>query len=264
MAVIEASTRNAIRILTISNERKRNALEGGMSLELLNQFNAADDDPAIRVVVVTGAGDIAFSSGHDLKDISSGAHAESGLGETPMLRPLSMKKPVIAAVNGHCYAAALILAMSCDLRVASENASFGSPGARLGMLPEGGQIGRLPMLMSRSAALQLMLTCAPLGGADALRAGFVCQLVPRGEALAAALELAEVIANNSPAVVSAVKRGVLIGETRGPAEAERFEQEAARFLENQPDALEGVEAFFHKRAPVFANPALTPLPRNER
>ena len=73
-----------------------------------------------------------------------------------MLRPLSMKKPVIAAVNGHCYAAALILAMSCDLRVVSENATFGSPGARLGMLPEGGQIGRLPMLMSRSAALELM------------------------------------------------------------------------------------------------------------
>jgi enoyl-CoA hydratase len=127
MPAIEASTRGAIRILMISNEPKRNAFEGPMARDLLNQFDAADQDPDIRVVVVTGAGDIAFSSGHDLKDISSGAHAASGLGEKPVMRPMTMRKPVIAAVNGHCHAAGLILAMSCDLRVASENAAFGSP-----------------------------------------------------------------------------------------------------------------------------------------
>jgi len=257
MPAIEASSRNAIRVLTISNEPKRNALEGGMARYLLNQFDAAEHDPQIRVVVVTGAGDIAFSSGHDLKDISSGAHAASGLGEKPVMRPLTMRKPVIAAVNGHCHAAGLILAMSCDLRVASENAAFGSPGAKLGMLPEGGQIGRLPLLMSRSAALQLMLSCVPLSGADAYRAGFACKLVRQGEALEAALEIASVIAANSPAVVSAVKRGVLMGETRDLAEVERFEDEMARFLETQPDAREGVEAFFRKRAPVFANLAFS-------
>lgn len=255
MPAIEVSNRNAIRVLTISNESKRNAMEGGMSRDLLDQFDAADKDPSVRVIVVTGAGDVAFSSGHDLKDISSGAHAESGLGETPVLRPLTMNKPVIAAVNGHCYAAALILAMSCDLRVASQNASFGSPGARLGMLPEGGQIGRLPLLMSRSAALQLMLTCAPLSGTEAYEAGFVCRVVPQGSALPAALEIASMIAGNSPAVVSAVKRGVLMAETHDLAEVARYENETARFLEAQADAREGVEAFFHKRTPVFSSVA---------
>ena len=253
MPEIQATTQDRIRILTISNEAKRNAMEGTMPAELLRLFDAADADSSIRVVVVTGAGDVAFSSGHDLKDIASGAFARTGLGETPVLRPLSMKKPVVAAVNGHCYAAALILAMSCDLRVVSENATFGSPGVRLGMLPEGGQIGRLPLLMSRAAALELMLTGAPLRAREAFVAGFACRLVPSGQALASALVLAAEIAKNSPAVVSAVKRGVLFGEQHGVAKAEGFERENARLLETQPDAVEGVEAFFHKRQPVFAD-----------
>lgn len=251
MPMIHVTTQGAIRILTIANEAKRNAFEGTMSTDILRCFDDAEADAAIRVVIVTGAGDLAFSSGHALQDIASGAHAQSGLGETPMLRPLSMSKPVIAAVNGPCYAAALILAMSCDLRVASDNATFGSPGTRLGMLPEGGQIGRLPTLMSRSAALELMLTATPLSAHDAYRAGFVSRLVPPGAALASALELATTIAANAPAVVSAVKCGVLIGEADGVVAAERFEQEHARRLETQADAREGVAAFFEKRAPAF-------------
>ncbi|BDB30673.1 putative enoyl-CoA hydratase/isomerase [Cupriavidus sp. TA19] len=255
MPQIKSETRDHIRILTISNEPKRNAMEGSMAADLLAQFEACETDARVRAVVVTGGGQVAFCSGHDLAEISSGTHAASGLGETPMLRPMSMKKPVIAAVNGHCYAAALILAMSCDFRIASKNAMFGSPGARLGMLPEGGQIGRLPLLMSRSAALRLMLTGKPLSAADAYQAGFVGALVEPGEALNVAIDLAIEIAANAPAVVSAVKRGVLIGEGQGVAAAEDFEQKIARELEVMPDAVEGVRAFFEKRAPVFTGAA---------
>jgi enoyl-CoA hydratase/carnithine racemase len=255
MPNILSETRGHIRVLTISNEAKRNALEGHMAAELLAQFDACEADNAIRAVVVTGAGEIAFCSGHDLKEISSGAYAATGLGEAPVLRPLTMKKPVIAAINGHCYAAALILAMSCDFRVASRNAAFGSPGVRLGMLPEGGQIGRLPLLMSRTAALELMLTGKPLAAEEAWRAGFVSELTEPGEALAGALKLAQSIAVNAPAVVSAVKRGVLLGEADGVASAEHYEQTVARQLEVEPDAIEGVKAFFEKRAPVFTGVA---------
>ncbi|WP_050470236.1 enoyl-CoA hydratase/isomerase family protein [Herbaspirillum chlorophenolicum] len=255
MPDIQSDTRGHIRVLTISNEAKRNALEGNMAADLLAHFDACEEDSNIRAVIVTGAGDVAFSSGHNLKEISSGEYAATGLGEAPVLRPLTMKKPVIAAVNGHCYAAALILAMSCDFRIASRNAAFGSPGVRLGMLPEGGQIGRLPLLMSRSAALELMLTGKPLSASEAWRAGFVSALTEPGQALAVALELAVVIAGNAPAVVSAVKRGVLLGEIDGVASAERFEQTVARQLEVLPDASEGVKAFFEKRAPVFTGVA---------
>ncbi|WP_250463705.1 MULTISPECIES: enoyl-CoA hydratase/isomerase family protein [unclassified Caballeronia] len=253
MGEIRATTLEAIRILTISNERKRNAFGGQMSADLLRQFESADADPAIRAVVVTGAGDIAFSSGHDLNDLPTGTEANGGADEEPVLKPMSMRKPVIAAVNGHCYAAALMLAMSCDLRVASENATFGSPGARLGMLPEGGQLGRLPLLMGRSAALELMLTGAPLGAADAFRCGFVSRLVPQGQALDAALSLAQLIAANAPAVVSAIKQGVLVAEETGVTGAAAFEQRTARVLEKEADAVEGVKAFLEKRKPVFTN-----------
>ncbi|MDR5798104.1 enoyl-CoA hydratase/isomerase family protein [Caballeronia sp. LZ008] len=254
MPEIKAATHDAIRILTISNERKRNAFAGSMSDDLLTLFGQADADPAIRAVIVTGDGDIAFSSGHDLNDLATGADA-AGTDEGPMLKPMSMKKPVIAAVNGHCYAAALILAMSCDLRVASENATFGSPGARLGMLPEGGQIGRLPLLMGRSAALELMLTSAPLSAADAFRCGFVSRVVPPGQALEAALSLARAITSNAPAVVSAIKKGVLLAETSGVPGAQAFEHRTARVLEREADAVEGVKAFLEKRKPIFTNVA---------
>ncbi|CAO3363584.1 enoyl-CoA hydratase/isomerase family protein [Azospirillum palustre] len=251
MPEISTRTEGAIRILTISNERKRNAFEGSMAADFLRLLNEAESDDAVRVIVVTGAGDIAFSSGHDLNEIASGAHAETNLGEEPFLRPRSMHKPVIAAVNGHCYAAALIFAVNCDLRVASRNASFGSPGARLGMLPEGGQIGRLPRLMTSARALELMLTANPLSADEAYRTGFINRLAEKGKALSEALALAGDIARNSPSVVAAIKAGVILGEVEGVEAATAYEATVARRLEKEADAHEGVSAFLEKRPPVF-------------
>ena len=243
---------DAVLTLTICNERKRNAFEGSMAGDLLRNLNDAETDRTIRAVVITGAGDIAFSSGHDLKEIATGAYAATNLGEAPFLRPLEMTKPVIAAVNGHCYAAALILAMSCDLRVASTNATFGSPGARLGMLPEGGQLGRLPRLMSASRALELMLTAEPMPAAEAYRTGFVSRLVDPGMALKEALGLARAIAENAPSVVAAIKTGVLLGESQGLEACNAYEARVARHLETAVEAREGIEAFFQTRPPAFA------------
>ena len=251
MPELNIRTEGRIRVVTISNEKKRNAFEGSMAADLLRSLDDADNDNDIRAIVITGEGDIAFSSGHDLNEIASGAHAATGIGEAPFLRPLTMSKPVIAAVNGHCYAAALILAISCDLRVASRNATFGSPGARLGMLPEGGQLGRMPRLMSSARALELMLTAEPMSAEDAYRTNFVSRLVPNGEALNVAMMLAEAIAKNSPSVVAAIKTGYMIGQSEGIAAAESFEQKTARRLEREADAHEGVAAFFDKRAPNF-------------
>ncbi|SPU51288.1 enoyl-CoA hydratase/isomerase family protein [Bordetella trematum] len=244
-------TQDAVRILTIANERIHNAFGAGMAQALLDELDEADRDPAIRVVVVTGAGSAAFSTGHDLREIESGAYLETDLGEAPFLRPLTMDKPVIAAVNGHCYAAAFILALSCDIRVASENAEFGSPGARLGMLPEGGQLSRLPTLLPRAAALEMMMTAAPLTAQAACRLGFVSQVVPRGQALAAGLALAHKIAANAPAVITAIKKGVQASDPTDYDAALEYEFREARRLEQRADAKEGVRAFFEKRAPLF-------------
>lgn len=248
---IQQETRGAVRILTIANERLHNAFGEGMAETLLAEFDKADTDPAIRAIVVTGAGDAAFSTGHDLKEIESGAYLETGLGEAPFLRPLQMSKPVIAAVNGHCYAAAFILALSCDIRVASENAAFGSPGARLGMLPEGGQLSRLPTLMPRSIAMEMMATAEPLSAQDAYRLGFVSRVVPVGQALNAALTIADKISGNAPAVITSIKKGLQESDPVDYAAAEAYEYSEARRLEKRADAKEGVRAFLEKRSAVF-------------
>jgi enoyl-CoA hydratase/carnithine racemase len=253
MGQIRVGTRGAVRIVTICNERIRNAFSEAMSAALLRAFDEAEADPRIRVVVVTGEGDQAFSSGHDLNELASGQHARSAVGEAPFVRPLTMNKPVIAAVNGHCWAAGFMLALSCDIRVASENAVFGSPGARLGILPEGGQLYRLPQLIAPARALELMLTAEPMTAADALRFHLVSRLVPMGQAVAEALALAEVIAARSPAVVQAVKAGVNLGLREGSLKAEDYEADTARALHLGADAKEGIAAFLEKRAPRFGD-----------
>lgn len=255
MGEIREESRDAIRILTISNERIRNAFDEAMSVALLAAFDKAESDPDIRVVVVTGAGELAFSSGHDLNELASGAHAQSAVGEAPFVRPLTMRKPVIAAINGHCWAAGFMLALSCDLRIASANAVFGSPGARLGILPEGGQLYRLPQMIAPARALEMMLTATPMSAADAASCDLVSRLVPTGEALAEAVALAEVIASRSPAVVQAIKAGFNLGLREGSLRAERYEAETARILHEGADAREGIAAFLEKRPPRFANAA---------
>ncbi|BAN26708.1 enoyl-CoA hydratase/isomerase family protein [Caballeronia insecticola] len=255
MGEIRVETRDAIRVLTICNERIRNAFDEAMSVALLDAFDQAEADARIRVVIVTGAGDLAFSSGHDLNELASGAHARSTVGEAPFVRPLTMRKPVIAAINGHCWAAGFMLALSCDLRVASENAVFGSPGARLGILPEGGQLYRLPQLIAPARALEMMMTAEPMSAAQAARFDLVSRLVPPGRALDEAIELAQVIAQRSPAVVQAVKSGVNLGLRDGTCTAERYEADMARTLHQGADAREGIAAFLEKRAPRFADVA---------
>lgn len=253
MYEIQVQTQGAVRILTIRNERIRNAFSGSMAEDLLAAFDAADADNSVRVVVVTGAGDLAFSSGHDLNELASGEHAQSTVGEAPFVRPLTMQKPVIAAVNGHCWAAGFMLALSCDLRIASENAVFGSPGARLGILPEGGQLYRLPQLISPARALTMMLTAEPMDAGEAARCDLVSRLVPQGQALSAALELALTIAQRSPAVVRAVKVGMNLGLWEGCEKAARYEAQTALALHRGPDAREGIAAFLEKRAPRFSD-----------
>jgi enoyl-CoA hydratase len=252
MGGILITQKEAICIITISNEEKRNAVTHKMATELLAAFNNADGNTKVRVVIVTGEGDIAFSSGHDLNEPLSLENVNDD-GERAFTRPLEMRKPVIAAVNGYCYAAGFILALACDLRIASENAIFASPGAKLGMLPTGGQIARLPQLISQARALELMFTSQPITANKAYEWGLLNQVVPQRQSLSAALQMAEVIAANSPVVISAVKKGVADAQGLRLAKANRYERTMSLRLMNNDDAKEGVKAFFEKRQPRFAD-----------
>jgi enoyl-CoA hydratase/carnithine racemase len=260
MAGIVVETRGAVRIAVIDNQPVRNAFTGQMALDLKAAFDEAEDDPAVRCVVVTGAGDRAFSSGHDLAEVL--AHPENAsdpVANAAFVRPTTMTTPVLAAVNGAAYAAGFILALSCDLRIASNEAVFAAAGARIGLLPVGGQLSRLVQLSSYPVAFELTATAAPMGAQRAHQVGLVSRVADPGRTLDVALEVAETIAGNSPAVVRSVKAGLRRTLTDGLDAGLRYEQEQAAVLRALPDGAEGVQAFLDRRPPVYP-PAPADLP----
>ena len=172
----------AVRVLRLDNEAKRNAFSGSMADDLLRLLQEADATPGVRCVVVTGAGDKAFSSGHDLTEVLGDSEAAVGPdANRAFIHPSKMAKPVIAAVNGPAYAGGFILALSCDLRVASRNATFCVAGVRIGLLPVGGQLSRLLGVMPHARALEMALTAAPMTAEEAHGLGFVNRLVEERE-----------------------------------------------------------------------------------
>lgn len=252
MGTIEADRRDATLVLKIVNEAKRNAFTHTMTHDLGERLREAEADRAIRCVVITGAGDIAFSSGHDLREMLAARNSASDrTANDPFVLPARMSTPTIAAINGYAYAAGFILALNCDLRVCSENASFAAPGARIGLLPVAGQISRLPHLLPRPIAHELLITCREMKADEAHRLGFVNQVVPVGQCLDAAMALAARIAANSFDVVSAIKTGLEFMNDSDVGPAGEFEWQESRRLQAGPHAEEGVRAFLEKRQPNF-------------
>lgn len=244
MGSILTEQHGKVLVVTIANEGKRNALNTAMERPFLDALTGADTDDGINAVVITGAGDIAFCSGHDLSEV--GKPGVTFMRPDPMGHPDLMRKPVIAAVNGHCHAAGLMMALCCDLRIASENAVFGQPGARIGQLPVGGQIWRLAQATSPIRAMDMMLTARHLSASEALEWGLVNKVVKEGEARSAALELAQVIANNSPRGVQCIKEGFKLYGREGRDAFTAWEQTTMRVLMNTPERIEASAAFFNK------------------
>ncbi|MEW5888286.1 MAG: enoyl-CoA hydratase/isomerase family protein [Pseudomonadota bacterium] len=253
MARIEEARDGAVVVLTIANEAKRNAFSHAMTAALGERLRAAEADRSVKCVILTGAGDVAFSSGHDLQEmLADRDHASDPELNGAFLLPAKMTTPTIAAVNGYAFAAGFILALSCDMRVCAENASFAAPGARIGLLPIGGQLSRLPMLMPRAIAYEMLTTCREMKADEAARIGFANRVVPRGGALEAALEIAAQLARNSAAVVREIKRGLETFAHQGAAAAAAFEWQVGKKLQGEYDAEEGMKAFLEKRSPRFA------------
>lgn len=204
---VRASDRGAVRVLTIDNPSKRNAFSGDMAPELLGELDRADADPAVRAIVVTGA-EGCFSSGHDLQEVLEKPETDSGpAANAAFSRPSEILTPVIAAIDGPAYAAGFILALNCDLRIASPGARFCGVGAAIGLVPVGGQLSRLLDLVDYPVAFRWLATAAPFGADEARRHGFVTE-VEGPEAFETAIKNAEAIAAVSPAVVAAVKAGL--------------------------------------------------------
>ena len=249
--------RDHVLIVTMNRPAVRNALSGPMMTLMRQAWDQVDGDPGIRVCVLTGAGG-AFCSGADLKAMTSshpGDAFRNGELDLSVLEPLlkgrRLTKPLIAAVEGPAIAGGTEILQATDIRVAGESARFGISEARWGLFPLGGSAVRLPRQVPYTVAAELLLTGRHLSAAEAREIGLIGHVVPDGQALAKALELADMIAANGPVAVRAILR--TIRETEGMAENEAFRLEsrigAAVFASE--DAKEGPRAFTEKRRPEF-------------
>jgi crotonobetainyl-CoA hydratase len=246
-----------VLLVSLNRPEARNAVNGPLTLALGTALEEADEDPEIRAVVLTGAGNASFCAGADLKAISRGetlnppgteAWGFAGVVNHPI------SKPVIAAVNGTAFGGGTELVLACDLAVAAETATFGLPEVRRGLIAAAGGLVRLPEQLPRKVAMKMILTGAPIDAATALRWGLVNDVVPADRLLETALGLAHQIAANAPLAVQASKRvaqGIRDGVV--PAEADAFEANNREMitLMGTEDAIEGPMAFAEKRDPVW-------------
>jgi enoyl-CoA hydratase len=249
--------RGHVLVVTMNRPQARNALSGPM-MELMRQaWDTADSDPEIRVCVLTGAGG-AFCAGADLKAMTSshpGDRFQGGDLDVSVIEPLlkgrRLTKPLIAAVEGPAVAGGTEILQACDIRVAGASARFGVSEARWGLFPLGGSAVRLPRQIPYTVAADLLLTGRHITAAEALSIGLIGHVVPDGQALEAALEIAAAIAANGPVAVRAILR--VIRETEGMAENEAFTLEAkvGMAVFASEDAKEGPRAFAEKRQPRF-------------
>lgn len=250
-------------VLTVTLDRPmaRNAINAEMREALIEIWTEFRDSDEARVGILTGAGDQSFCAGADLKEIGDYYRAltpierrEMGI-RTPGLgaitRNFDPRKPIIAAINGHCLAGGLELALACDIRIAAEHATFGLPEVTRGILPGAGGTQRLPRSLPQGVALEMILTGAPIDSNSALRWGLVSHVVAKTELLGEATRIAELIAANGPLAVRAARDAVYQGSTMPLNEALSLEQYHAEPLRLSEDAREGVQAFIEKRPANF-------------
>ncbi len=245
---IEEDDAGPVRILTISNEAKRNAFSAQMAPRLHELMLKADADPTVRCIVVTGRGTTSFSAGHDLAEVLEHPETASDpAANAAFTLPPTIGTPVIGAVNGHAYAAGFILALNCDVRVAGINAQFCAVGSRIGLVPVGGQLSRLLQVVTFPVAFKMLATGMPMQAEEALACQLVTELCEPEETLDRALALGHQISETSPAAVRAIKTGLRASMRDGTAAGQRLEPLLAAVVRDLPDGEEGVASFLAKR-----------------
>jgi enoyl-CoA hydratase len=244
----------AVATVVIDRPEKRNALSAQVRAELVAALDQLEQDPDIRVVVITGAGEKAFVAGADIAEFAS---------RTPIEQRAAMEgrrlfdvvaaypKPTIAALNGVALGGGCELALACDIRIAARSARLGQPEVNLGLLPGGGGTQRLPRLVGLGRALRLILTGAIIGAEEAERIGLVDEVVDDDQLVGRAQELALGIARHSPLTLRLIKQAVRAAAEMPLAAGLELERELFITAFSSDDRREGVTAFLEKRAPEF-------------
>jgi len=249
---ILVETRGPVGLITLNRPKALNALNSQVISEINQALRGFEADPEIAVIVLTGS-ERAFAAGADVKEMQDkdfmAAYQSDFIG--PWQRVAGRRKPIIAAVAGYALGGGCELAMSCDLRVASERARFGQPEINLGLIPGGGGTQRLPRLVGTGHAMRLILTGDMIGAAEAREIGLVDLVFPAEELREKTLEIAQKIASFSPLTVRVAKESIRASELMSIEEGILYERDLFCLCFSTEDKKEGVEAFLAKRRPTF-------------
>ena len=247
--------KNGVATIIINRPKRRNAMNRETIREILSVLDDVEKDESVRVVVVTGAGDRAFSAGADISGMKDrtplDSRRSSQLGQQMMNRVEDLEKPVIAALNGYALGGGLELAMACDFRIASENARLGQPEINIGLIPGWGGTQRLPRFVGKALAKEMIFTGRMIDAKTAEQMRLVNKVVPADQLKLAVEEFAIELFNKPPVAIKVAKQlisnstetSIRIGLTQ--------ESEAFGILGSTEDFKEGTAAFLEKRRPKF-------------
>lgn len=249
------SIQSSVAKVTLNRPDVMNALNTHLNEELYQVVTELEKNKEVRVAIIHGAGERAFSAGADLKE-RRGLSAEDRWKHTVRLAQIydaieEMRIPVIAAIHGYALAGGCELALACDIRIAADDAIFGLPETSIGIFPGAGGAVRLPRLIGKGKAKELILAARRINAHEAERIGLVEKIVPRNELLDEAFRLARDISNNAPLAVEAVKKLINRGGDMCFSEALELSHVLHRPLDFSDDYTEGLVAFAEKRKPQF-------------
>lgn len=251
-------TRNGPVLEIVLNRPKANAIDAATSFKMGETFLQFRDDDALRVAIITGAGERFFSAGWDLKSAAEGEAPDADFGPggfAGLTEIFNLDKPVIAAVNGYAFGGGFELALAADMIICSDNASFALPEAKLGIVPDSGGVLRLPKILPPALVNEMVMTGRRMDAQEALHWGIVNRVVSPGELMACARELAAQIVSSAPLAIAALKE--IYRTTRELPVESGYRLMRSGALKHYPgvlhseDALEGPQAFAEKREPLW-------------
>jgi enoyl-CoA hydratase/carnithine racemase len=252
MQIRLARHRMHVAIVTIDNPPRLNAMTRSMLAELARLWDTLERDNLCRCIVLTGAGERAFTVGADITGELSAAPGVVQTVNHALLKHDAYAKPIVAAVNGDCIGGGLELLLSTDIRAAVPDARFGLPEVKWSIYPFGGSTTKLIQQIGHVHAMDLLLTARLIEADEAARLGLVNRLLPPDELMRWAIETAETIAANSPSAVQAVKRQVSATVADHVLSREPLEQQLGDSVRASPHFVEGIAAFREKRRPCYA------------
>jgi len=255
LANIMYQKKGAFAYVTVNRPKVLNALNKATWADLRTAFEDARDDAAVRGVILTGAGDKAFIAGADISELAHvtafEAEQSSRFGQEVLDLIEDLGKPVIAAVNGFALGGGCETAMACTIRIAAEHAQFGQPEVKLGLVPGGGGTQRLPRLVGKGRALQLILSGGMISAQEAFRIGLVNEVVPAADLITRAEAILSKIASNAPIAVKFALEAANKGLETSQSEGLLLEASYFGLCAATEDKKEGTSAFLEKRAPQF-------------